>query len=142
MRRHWQAIRVSICQLTIAVAVATLVPVGLQEAQAQELNGRRAFETTCTPCHTFDKDAVPDIYGQTLNLYGIIGRKAASVPDFEYSEAMKATSRVWDAQAIYTFITAPKKFVPGTRMELPGVSDANLRRTIVEFLGTATSPGK
>lgn len=142
MRTPRQAFRVSSCQLTVAVVVATLLTLGLQEARAQELNGRRAFEATCTPCHTFDKEAVPDIYGQTLNLYGIIGRKAASVPDFEYSEAMKATGRVWDVQAIDTFITAPKKFVPGTRMELPGVSDANLRKAIVEFLGTATSLGK
>jgi cytochrome c len=142
MRTPRQAFPGGVGQLTIAIAVATLLTVELRGAQAQELKGRRAFETTCTPCHAFDKDAVPDIYGQTLNLYGVIGRKAASVPDFEYSEAMKATGRVWDAQAIDTFITAPKKFVPGTRMELPGVSDANLRKTIVEFLGTATEPGK
>jgi cytochrome c len=110
---------------------------GLVPALPQDLNGRRLFEATCTPCHNFDEDAAPDIYGQTLNLYGVIGRKAASTANFEYSDAMKATNRTWDAQSVASFITAPRKFVPGTRMELPGVPDADVRRAIIEFLSTA-----
>jgi cytochrome c len=125
-----------------AVAVTLFVMLRISGAWGRELDGRKAFENTCTPCHAFDKDAVPDMYGQTLNLYGVIGRRTASVSDFEYSDAMKATYRIWDAQAIETFIIAPKKFIPGTRMELPGVSDANVRRAIVEFLATANQPAK
>ena len=109
---------------------------GLPPALPQDLNGRRLFEATCTPCHNFDEDASSDIYGQTLNLYGVIGRKAASIPNFEYSEAMKATNRTWDAQSVASFITAPRKFVPGTRMELPGVPDPEVRQAIIEFLST------
>jgi cytochrome c len=110
---------------------------GSPSASSQELNGRRLFEATCTPCHNFDKDGGPDLYGQTLNLYGVIGRKAASVSSFDYSGAMKATTRIWDAQSVERFITAPREFVPGTRMELPGVPDAEVRRAIVDFLATA-----
>ena len=110
---------------------------GLPPALPQDLNGRRLFEATCTPCHNFDEEASPDIYGQTLNLYGVMGRKAASIPNFEYSEAMKATNRTWDAQSVASFIAAPRKFVPGTRMELPGVPDPEARRAIIEFLSTA-----
>ncbi len=110
---------------------------GLSPALPQDLDGRRLFEATCTPCHNFDEDAAPDIYGQTLNLYGVIGRKAASTPDFEFSEAMKATNRTWDAQSVASFIAAPRKFVPGTRMELPGVPDPDVRRAIIAFLSTA-----
>jgi cytochrome c len=106
-------------------------------ALPQDLNGRRLFEATCTPCHNFDEDATPDIYGQTLNLYGVIGRKAASIPNFDYSGAMKATDRTWDARSVESFIAAPKEFVPSTRMELPGVPDPEVRRAIVDFLSTA-----
>jgi cytochrome c len=120
-----------------AVAVTFGVS-GPPPAWSQELNGRRLFEATCTPCHNFDRDtAAPDIYGQTLNLYGVIGRKAASVSDFEYSGAMKETDRTWDAQSVESFITAPKEFVPWTRMELPGVPDREARRAIIDFLATA-----
>jgi cytochrome c len=77
------------------------------------------------------------MYGQTLNLYGVIGRKAASVPDFDYSEAMRATDRTWDAQSVESFLAAPRQFVPGTRMELPGVPDPAIRRALIDFLSTA-----
>jgi cytochrome c len=110
---------------------------GLPPALPQDLNGRRLFEATCTPCHNFDEDAAPDMYGQTLNLYGVIGRKAASITDFEYSEAMKATNRTWDAQSVESFIAAPRKVVPGTRMEMPGIPDPKVRRAIIDFLSTA-----
>jgi cytochrome c len=122
---------------SLAAGVVMFEVLGLVPALPQDLNGRRLFEATCTPCHNFDEDAAPDIYGQTLNLYGVIGRKAASTANFEYSDAMKATNRTWDAQSVASFITAPRKFVPGTRMELPGVPDADVRRAIIEFLSTA-----
>jgi cytochrome c len=121
----------------LVAGVVMFEVLGLVPALPQDLNGRRLFEATCTPCHNFDEDAAPDIYGQTLNLYGVIGRKAASTANFEYSDAMKATNRTWDAQSVASFITAPRKFVPGTRMELPGVPDADVRRAIIEFLSTA-----
>jgi cytochrome c len=121
----------------LATGVLMFEVSGLTPALPEDLNGRRLFEATCTPCHNFDEDASPDIYGQTLNLYGVIGRKAASTPNCEYSEAMKATNRTWDAQSVASFISAPRKFVPGTRMELPGVPDPEVRRAIIEFLATA-----
>src|SRR5260221_13747365 len=51
---------------------------------AQNLpEGRKLFETTCTPCHNYEKGGEPDMYGQTLNLYGVVGRKVASVAGVE-----------------------------------------------------------
>jgi cytochrome c len=130
-----------VCQRSVSVSLAAVVIMfgvsGLPPALSQDLSGRRIFEATCTPCHNFDKDAAPDIYGQTLNLYGVMGRRAASVSNFDYSEAMKANNRAWDAQSVESFITAPREFLPGTRMELPGVPDPEVRRAIVDFLSTA-----
>ena len=74
------------------------------------------------------------MYGQTLNLYGIVGRKAASVPGFEYSEDLRKSGLVWDEATIDKFITAPKKLFPGTRMELPGVEDEKTRTGIIRYL--------
>ena len=75
------------------------------------------------------------MYGQTLNLYGVVGRKAASVAGFEYSEGLQKSGIVWNEATIDKFITAPKKLFPGTRMELPGVEDVETRRLIIRFLG-------
>jgi cytochrome c len=102
---------------------------------AQNLaEGRKLFETTCTPCHNYEKGGEPDMYGQTLNLYGVIGRKAASVAGFEYSEDLRKSGVVWNEATIDKFITAPKKWFPGTRMELPGVEDEKTRTGIIGYL--------
>jgi cytochrome c len=95
---------------------------------------RRLFETTCTPCHNYDKGAEPDIYGLTLNLYGVVGRKPASVAGFQYSEDLRKADVVWDEAIIDKFITAPKKLFPGTRMELSGVEDVKTRTSIIRYL--------
>jgi cytochrome c len=129
---HQRSFTASLTAVVIVFAVS-----GLPPALAQDLRGRQLFEATCTPCHNFEKDAAPDIYGQTLNLYGVIGRKAASVSNFDYSGAMKRSNRTWDAQSVESFITAPKEFMSGTRMELPGVPDPDVRRAIIDFLSTA-----
>ena len=98
--------------------------------------GRKLFETTCTPCHNYERGGELDMYGQTLNLYGIVGRKAASVAGFEYSEDLRKSGIVWNEATIDNFISAPKKLLPGTRMELPGVEDVETRRRIIRFLGS------
>jgi cytochrome c len=106
-------------------------------SRAQNLaEGRRLFETTCTPCHNYEKGGEPDMYGQTLNLYGVIGRKAASMAGFEYSEDLRKSGIVWNEATIDKFITAPKKLFPGTRMELPGVEDEKTRTGIIGYLGS------
>ena len=104
-------------------------------SQAQNLaEDRKLFETTCTPCHNYDKGGEPDMYGLTLNLYGVVGRKSASVVRFQYSEDLRKSDIAWDEAIIDKFITAPKKLFPGTRMELPGVEDVRTRTGIIRYL--------
>ena len=104
-------------------------------SQAQNLvEDRMLFETTCTPCQNYDKGGESDMYGLTLNLYGVVGRRVASVAGFEYSEDLRKSGIVWDEAIIDRFITAPKKLFPGTRMELPGVEDVKTRSGIIRYL--------
>jgi cytochrome c len=104
-------------------------------SQAQNLAAdRKLFETACTPCHNDDKGGEPDLYGLTLNLHGVVGRRAASVPGFAYSDELRKSGIVWDEALIDKFITAPKKLFPGTRMELPGVEDVKTRTGIIRYL--------
>lgn len=57
------------------------------------------------------------MYGR-LNPYGVVGRKAVSVAGFEYSGDLRKSGIVWDKAITDKFITAPKKLLTGTRMEL------------------------
>jgi cytochrome c len=125
-------LRKSVLQAAVFYAAILCQP---DASQAQNLaEDRKLFETTCTPCHNYDKGGEPDMYGLTLNLYGVVGRKSASVAGFQYSEDLRKSDIVWDEAAIDKFITAPKKLFAGTRMELPGVEDVKTRTGIIRYL--------
>ena len=125
-------LRKSVLQAAVFYAAILCQP---DASQAQTLaEDRKLFETTCTPCHNYDKGGEPDMYGLTLNLYGVVGRKSASVAGFQYSEDLRKSDIVWDEAVIDKFITAPKKLFPGTRMELPGVEDVKTRISIIRYL--------
>ena len=125
-------LRKSVLQAAVFYAVILCQP---DASQAQNLaDDRKLFEATCTPCHNYDKGGEPDMYALTLNLYGVVGRKSASVTGFQYSKDLRKSDIVWDEAIIDKFITAPKKLFPGTRMELPGVEDVKTRTGIIRYL--------
>jgi cytochrome c len=93
-------------------------------------NGESRF-ALCQSCHTLVKGA-PNMTGP--NLWGVFGRKAASVPDFKYSDVLKATGWTWDAARVDTWITDPKVALPGTKMTFPGMKDPKDRTDTIAYL--------
>ena len=93
----------------------------------------------CKACHAFEKGA-PSPVGP--NLYGVLGRKIASVEGFNYTPAMKAhAEEIWDYAQADRLIHKPAEFAPGTMMAFPGLPDANQRAEVIAFLRTkADSP--
>jgi len=94
-------------------------------------DGQTAFNTSCRTCHTMkegDNRLGP-------NLAGIVGRKAGSLPDYNYSSSMKQSGITWDAATLDQFIANPDQVVSGNNMKpYGGITDAEQRKTIVEFL--------
>jgi cytochrome c len=69
------------------------------------------------------------------SLHGVIGRKAGSLPDYPYSDAMKNSSVVWDEAALDRFIENPDAVVSGNKMKpYAGMTSAQDRAAIVAFL--------
>lgn len=95
----------------------------------QEL--RRAF-AICAGCHDTDP-----AQGHRVgpNLHAVIGRKVGSAPGYRYSDAMKASDIVWDAQQLDEFLKFPTHKVPGTKMVNATVDPAR-RQAIIEYLTT------
>jgi len=99
-------------------------------AQPTTAMGEQVFKR-CVACHTIDKGGANGI---GPNLHGVVGRAVASHSGFSYSGAMKAKGGVWDAATLDTYLEAPMKAVPGTRMSFAGVIDAADRKALILYL--------
>lgn len=92
--------------------------------------GKAAF-ATCSGCHVAEQGAA-SMAGP--NLYGVVGRKAGSLDDFAYSDALANSGITWDIASLDRFLANPDGYVPGTSMAAGGVSDAETRAAIVAYL--------
>ncbi|MFO0997932.1 MAG: c-type cytochrome [Alphaproteobacteria bacterium] len=65
---------------------------------------------------------------------GLIGRKAGTAPEFDYSDAMKKSGIVWGAQSLDGFLKSPFTRVPGTAMGFAGIEDDQERADVIAYL--------
>lgn len=95
--------------------------------------GQQLFNDNCASCHTVGAASTTD----APTLKGVVGRKIASLPDFQYSAALKAKSGgVWDDAALDAFLSNPQGFAPGTQMYGAAADPAD-RKAIIDYLKTA-----
>jgi cytochrome c len=96
-----------------------------------DVSGQQAFNNACRTCHMVkegDNRLGP-------NLYKIVGRKAGSLPDYAFSNAMKEADFVWDEEKLDRFIAKPDEVVPGNNMKpYGGLSSSDDRKKIIAFL--------
>jgi cytochrome c len=83
---------------------------------ADAAHGKIVFQT-CAACHS-DK---PDAIGPSLR--GVYGRKAGSLEDFRYSNAMTRANIVWNEANLREYIRDPQAKVPGNRMPFGGLDN-------------------
>jgi cytochrome c len=117
-----------------AAAVAVCLSAGASRAAGDADKGKAAFTRQCAICHTIEKGD-PNRFGP--NLSGMVGKKAASVPDFDYSRAFKAAAKwEWTEDALGSWIMFPGTMVPGTAMAIfQGVAEKD-RDDIVAYLAS------
>jgi glucose/arabinose dehydrogenase/cytochrome c2 len=96
--------------------------------------GTILFQQTCALCHAtgLEKRLAA---GQGPLLAGVVGRPAASLPNFGYTKALKSSHLTWDAATLDRFLAGPTALVPGTNMVIPVANPAD-RRDLLAFLAT------
>ena len=102
--------------------------------------GEAAF-ARCQACHDGHQGGADKI---GPNLWGVVGGPVEHRPGFAYSDAMtkhKAEVPTWTYDALNSFITAPAKYVPGTKMSFAGIRDAQTRINLIAWLRTQGSSG-
>ena len=63
-----------------------------------------------------------------------LGRRAGTANFNGYSDALKQSGIVWDAQSLDRWITNPAGVAPGTTMPFAGLAEAQERATLVCYV--------
>lgn len=110
-------------------AAASLAFAAPAVAEGDVAAGEKDFKK-CMACHMIaNGDEVIVKGGKTgPNLYGIVGRPAASVEDFKYGSSIMEAGEgglVWDEENLVTYLADPKAFL----IEVTGDSGAKSKMT-------------
>ncbi len=118
----------------VFATVAMLACSGFSSAYAQtEIEEGKAVFQRCAICHKVDKGAGN---GLGPNLFGVVGRKAAALPDFQYSGPLKSSGITWNKETLAKWIAGPAKLVPGNKMAFPGISSKDQIQDVISYLGS------
>ena len=81
----------------------------------------------CMICHSLDKNGIGPRHRD------VVGRKAGSLADYNYSPALKASNIVWDEATLDKWLTDPQAVAPGTKM-LFSLDSEQDRADVIAFL--------
>lgn len=96
---------------------------------ADAAHGEEIYNSRCIACHSPDANRVGPKHR------GVVGRTAGTVPDFNYSKAVKSSGVVWTEDALDKWLTNPQALIPGQRMNFK-VADPADRADLIAYLRT------
>ncbi len=115
------------------LAAGAVTAAWLPRTGADPARGERVFQR-CFACHSVvaGEGELPG-----PNLRGVIGRRAGTLPGFRFSPALieqGARGLVWTRATLDAYLADPAGFLPGTEMAMPGLSVADDRRDVIDYL--------
>lgn len=89
--------------------------------------GGALYAAKCGGCHSLDENRVGPRHR------GVVGRRVAGVPDYDYSGALKNLGGTWTPERLDLWLQGPQDLAPGSKMYL-AVPDPIQRRDIIAYL--------
>jgi len=115
------------------IALALLAGSALAANAAGDAKAGAQVFKRCAVCHTNDKGGGD---GLGPNLFGIVGRKAATRPGFAYSAPLKKSGIVWSEATLSKWAAGPARVVPGTKMMFAGITSKKQQADVAAYLAT------
>lgn len=119
--------------MTLLVVLPVVLSAGAPLPPADAARGAQLWESRCTGCHALDRNQVGPRHR------GVYGRRAGSLPDFDYSPALKASGIVWREATLNAWLTSPETLVPGQKMGF-SVALPQDRADIIAYLKSLSGP--
>lgn len=121
-----------------ALAAMTSLPGLAMAEEGDAAAGQRVFNQ-CRACHTANEGGRN---GVGPNLFGIVGRPAASIDGFRYSSNMRELGTgglVWTEDRLRVYVANPKALVPRGSMSFPGLRNETQINDLMAYLGSLKS---
>jgi cytochrome c len=94
--------------------------------------GENVFKK-CAACHTNVSGGASKI-GPPM--WGIVGKKSGSHPEFKYSSALAAHGKAWSVEELNAFLYKPADYIKGTKMAFAGIAKDEERANLIAYLST------
>lgn len=104
-------------------------------AEHPELARGELLSFACRACHGL-APGDPSPLGPPL--HGMFGRRAGSLPGYDYSQALKDSGIVWTEETLDAWLASPDEYIPGNKMVFAGYRSADDRRALIEYLKLQT----
>ncbi len=95
-------------------------------------HGQKVFKK-CTACHVVAKGGKNKI-GPVL--YGVLGKKSASISDYKYSKALIAHGKVWSFAEMNSYLLKPQAHIRGTKMAFAGLKKEEDRASVILYMNS------
>ena len=111
-----------------AVDIKTLLAMG------DMAHGEKVFKK-CSACHMIAADGKNKI---GPNLWGVIGRTAGAIDNYNYSKAMKAYAKEWTFEEMNSYLIKPQAYIKGTKMAFAGLRKEKDRASVIKYLNQSS----
>ncbi len=101
-------------------------------------HGEKVFKK-CSACHMIAPDGKNKI---GPNLWGVIGRTAGSVSDYNYSKAMKEYAKEWTFAEMNSYLIKPQAYIKGTKMAFAGLRKEKDRASVILYMNSKSQSPK
>jgi cytochrome c len=120
----------SVFAIAAASLASSALATGAAPADPLAARGKILYESRCEGCHSIQTNRIGPKH------LGVVGRKAGSIKDFDYTPALKRAKFVWTEKQLNKWLQGPSKLVPGTAMAF-NVSQPADRAAIIAWLKVA-----